>query len=98
MTTYIQYAIKNVKWTAFWKALNIDDDIVALKDINKLRGAMEKKEADECKARHKNCSKTVLKLRQQYNEFIQTKKKVRSLPVLGGFPWYNEEVENVNSF
>ena len=36
---------------------------------------MEKKEADECKARHKNYSKTVLKLRQQYNEFIQTKKK-----------------------
>lgn len=38
---------------------HIDDHFVSLKDINKLRAAMVKKEADECKTQYKNCSKTV---------------------------------------
>ena len=60
----LQYAIKNVKCTAFWEEHNIGSDAAALKDKKKLCGAMVKREADECKAQYKSCSKTVLKLQQ----------------------------------
>ena len=55
----LQYVIQNVKW----------------KEIKKLPVAMVKKKADKCKAQYKICSKTVLKLQQQYKEYIQSKKK-----------------------
>ena len=55
----LQYVIQNVKW----------------KEIKKLRVAIVKKEADRCKAQYKICSKTVLKLQQQYKEHIQSKER-----------------------
>ena len=61
----LQYIIENVNWKKSWEEHNIDDQAVALKDINKLCGTMVKKEADECKAKYKNCPKTVLTLQQQ---------------------------------
>lgn len=65
----LQYVIQNVKW----------------KEIKKLRVAIVKKEADRCKAQYKICSKTVLKLQQQYNEFNRSKKEKSSLRILGSF-------------
>ena len=52
---------------------HIDDHVVSLKDINKLRAAMVKKEADECKTQYKNCP--IQQQQQQYNQFIQSKKE-----------------------
>ena len=62
-----------MKCTAFWEEHNIGSDAAALKDKNKLCGAMVKREVDECKAQYKSCSKTILKLQQKY-KFIQSKK------------------------
>ena len=71
----LQYAIENVKWKAFWKEHNVEDHTVALQDIDELRVALIKKKAGECQEHYKDCSKTVLKLQQQYKEFIQFKKE-----------------------
>ena len=54
----LQYTINNIKCKALWVEKHIDDHFVSLKDINKLRAAMVKKEADECKTQYKNCSNT----------------------------------------
>ena len=63
----LQYAIENVKWKTFWKKHSIEDHAVSLKDINKLRAAMAKKETEKYKGQLKNCSKKLkTKLQQQF--------------------------------